>query len=261
MGMARNLCPDRTRATIAVAAIVVFLAVAGSLGQVTAILIGGVAGLLFCQGGDAHAAPLGLPITRTVGVVCLALFFVLLALAFVPAGKTTLGLFDAFYRSGALVFGGGHVVLPLLRDAVISPGWISDSSFLAGYGAAQAVPGPLFTFAAFLGASAAVPPGGVAGAAIALVAVFLPGILILMGTLPFWQALRTRPKMQAAMQGINAAVVGLLGAALYNPVSTSAVGTPVDFAIATAAFVMLIVWRSPPLLVVLLCAGVGVVLR
>ena len=145
----------------------------------------------------------GLPISPLIGTLSLAAFFAFLAFAFVPAGRTPLGLFDAFYRSGALVFGGGHVVLPLLRDAVVVPGWISDSSFLAGYGAAQAVPGPLFTFASFLGAAATIPPGGVLGAAIALIAIFLPGVLILMDALPFWDALRTRPRMQAAVQGIE----------------------------------------------------------
>jgi chromate transporter len=258
MGMARILCPDKVRAMIAVIAIGVLTA-SGSLGQIGAILIGGLAGFFLCQAGsDALATPLVLPVSRRVGILCLALFFVLLALAIVPEGRTAIGLFDAFYRSGALVFGGGHVVLPLLRDGVVTPGWISDNSFLAGYGAAQAVPGPLFTFAAYLGAAAAVPPGGVAGAAIALIAIFLPGILILMGTLPFWEALRTQPKAQAAMQGINAAVVGLLGAALYDPVWTSAVANPVDFAIAAAAFVLLVVWRPPPLLVVLACGASGV---
>jgi chromate transporter len=260
LGMTRSLCPDKERATIAVAAIAVFLAVSGSLGQIGAILIGAAAGLVFCTGGATPEAPLGIPVTRRAGAVFLALFFGLLALAFIPAGKTPLGLFDALYRSGALVFGGGHVVLPLLRDAVVAPGWMSDSAFLAGYGAAQAVPGPLFTFSAYLGTAAAIPPGGVAGAAIALVGIFLPGVLILMGTLPFWQELRRLPKMQAAMQGINAAVVGLLAAALYNPVWTSAVARPADFAVATAAFVLLVVWRAPPLAAVALCAAAGVAL-
>ncbi len=261
LGMAKSLCPDRERASIAVAGMMAFLMVGGSLGQVSAILLGGIAGLIICRGGTAHEAPLGLPISPVVGKACLVAFFALLAFAFIPAGRTPLGLLDAFYRSGALVFGGGHVVLPLLRDAVVVPGWISDSSFLAGYGAAQAVPGPLFTFATFLGAAASVPPGGVVGAAIALVAIFLPGMLILMGALPFWEALRTRSRMQAAMQGINAAVVGLLGVALYNPVWTSAVATPVDFVIATAAFVLLAAWRTPPLGVVLLCAVAGMAIR
>jgi chromate transporter len=257
LGMAKSLCPDRERASIAVAGMIAFLLVSGSLGQVSAILIGGFVGIIVCRGGTAHAAPLGLPISRAVGTACLVAFLALLAFAFFPAGQTPLGLFDAFYRSGALVFGGGHVVLPLLRDAVVAPGWISDSSFLAGYGAAQAVPGPLFTFAAFLGAAATVPPGATIGAAIALIAIFVPGILILMGALPFWEALRTRPRMQSAMQGINAAVVGLLGIALYNPVWTSAVSSPVDFVIATAAFVLLVAWRAPPLAVVVFCGITG----
>jgi chromate transporter len=261
LGMAKNLCPDRQRASIAVAAMVAFLLIGGALGQVGAILFGGFAGLILCHGGATHAAPMGLPISRSVGLACLAAFFALLALAFVPAGRTPLGLFDAFYRSGALVFGGGHVVLPLLRDAVVTPGWISDGAFLAGYGAAQAVPGPLFAFSAYLGAMADVPPGGVAGAAVALLAIFIPGMLVLMGALPFWEALRAHPRMQAAMQGINAAVVGLLGVALYDPVWTSAVLSPVDFVIATAAFVLLIAWRAPPLAVVVLCAAAGAALR
>ena len=259
MGMARTLCPDRVRASIALVAIFIFLAFLNSLGQVAAILIGGGIGFLFCQGvADTHASALAVPVSRHVALVFLLLFSVLLAFTFVPAGRTPLGLFDAFYRSGALVFGGGHVVLPLLRGAVVAPGWISDGAFLAGYGAAQAVPGPLFTFAAYLGASASTPPGGLVSASIALVAIFLPGLLILMGTLPFWQILRAWPKAQAAMQGVNAAVVGLLAAALYNPVWTSAVATPLDFAIASAAFVLLIAWRSPPLLVVLVSAMAGI---
>jgi chromate transporter len=152
------------------------------------------------------------------------------------------GLFDAFYRSGALVFGGGHVVLPLLRNAVVAPGWVPDSSFLAGYGAAQALPGPLFTFAAFfLGAVASVPPGGIVGAVVALLAIFIPGLLCLLGTLPFWHTLRAHPGARASMLGTNAAFVGLLGAALYNPVWTSAVQSPIDFAITSIGFVLLMV--------------------
>jgi chromate transporter len=198
------------------------------------------------------------PVSRRVGVVCLGLFFLLLALSLLPVRDGVLALFNAFYRSGALVFGGGHVVLPLLRDAVVAPGWVSDNTFLGGYGAAQAVPGPLFTFAAYLGAVASVAPGRIAGSVIALLAIFLPGILALMGTLPFWNALRARQGAQAAMRGINAAVVGLLGAALYNPVWTSAVQNAEDFAIAVSGFVLLVVWRAPPLVVVLLSAAAGV---
>jgi chromate transporter len=195
-----------------------------------------------------------------MGIVFLGLFFALVALSFVPAGSGATALIAAFYRSGALVFGGGHVVLPLLRAAVVDPGWVSDSAFLAGYGAAQAVPGPLFTFAAYLGAVAGSPPGGVAGAALALVAIFAPGILVLMGALPFWHGLRAGPGARAAMAGVNAGVVGLLASALYNPVWTSAVRGPTDFAIAAAGFVALIVWRAPPLLVVVLTAVAGVAL-
>jgi chromate transporter len=259
MGMARTLCPDRVRASIATVALVVMLLAPWSVFQIGAIVAGGIAGWLLCQG-DGSTAPDGfaMPVSRRFAAICLTLFFVLLAIALVPVRAGPLALFDAFYRSGALVFGGGHVVLPLLRNAVVLPGWVSDNNFLAGYGAAQAVPGPLFTFAAYLGAVAAVAPGGVAGAVVALLAIFIPGILCLMGTLPYWHGLRSRPAARAAMQGTNAAVVGLLGAALYNPVWTSAVQGPADFAIAAAAFVLLIAWRAPPLLVVALAALAGV---
>ena len=167
-------------------------------------------------------------------------------------------MFDAFYRSGAFVFGGGHVVLPLLQAQVVAPGWVTNEAFLAGYGLAQAVPGPLFTFAAYLGAvmgPAAERPGR---RAIALVALFLPGMLLVYGMLPFWGAMRTRPAAQAAMRGTNAAVVGILGAALYNPVWTSAVLTPRDFVLALGGFLLLTVWKMPPWIVVVLLAGAGV---
>lgn len=258
LGMARSLCPDRARASIAVLAIILMLLVPGSVGQVGAIVLGGVAGLMVCRGGgEAVADSFAMPVSRRVGAACLGLLALLLAASFVPVRDGVFALFGAFYRSGALVFGGGHVVLPLLRDAVVAPGWVSDNAFLAGYGAAQAVPGPLFTFAAYLGAEANAAPGRIVGATIALVAIFLPGLLALMGTLPFWHALRARPGAQAAMRGINAAVVGLLGTALYNPVWTSAVLGADDFAIAVTGFVLLVVWRAPPLLVVALSAAVG----
>ena len=257
LGMARSLCPDRERAAIAAIALILMLLVPDSLSQVGTIVLGGIAGI-FVSRARTETAPdsLAIPVSHGVAIISLVVAFVLLAVAFIPA-RGALALLDAFYRSGALVFGGGHVVLPLLRDAVVAPGWVSDSSFLAGYGAAQAVPGPLFTFAAYLGAVAGVPPGGVWGAVIALVAIFLPGLLCLMGTLPFWHALRARPNAQAAMRGTNAAVVGLLGAALYNPVWTSAVQTPADFAVAATGFILLIAWRAPPLLVVVLSAIAG----
>jgi chromate transporter len=256
--MAKSLCPDRERASIATVALVVMLLAPWSIVQIGTILAGGLAGWLLCKGEpDTAADSFVMPVSRRLGACCLIAFFVLLAIAFVPMRDGALALFDAFYRSGALVFGGGHVVLPLLRNAIVVPGWVSDSTFLAGYGAAQAVPGPLFTFAAYLGAVADVPPGGIAGAAVALVAIFVPGILCLIGTLPFWHALRARPAAQAAMRGTNAAVVGLLGAALYSPVFTSAVQGPADVAIAAAGFVLLTAWRSPPLLVVVLSGLVG----
>jgi len=258
MGMARNLCPDRVRASIATAALIVMLVAPWSLLQVATIVAGAVAGWFLCRGGTGMAPDsVAAPASRKLGVACLTTFFVLLAFAFLPMRSGALAMFDAFYRSGALVFGGGHVVLPLLRDAVVAPGWVPDGAFLAGYGAAQAVPGPLFTFAAYLGAVAAVPPGGVVGAAIALIAIFVPGILCLVGVLPFWHGLRARPDAQAAMRGTNAAVVGLLGAALYNPVWTSAVLNAADFAVAATGFVLLVAWRAPPLLVVALSALAG----
>ena len=169
-------------------------------------------------------------------------------------------MFSAFYRSGGLVFGGGHVVLPLLRDAVVTPGWVSDNAFLAGYGAAQAVPGPLFTFAAYLGAVAGTPPAGVIGAVVAIIAHISAGDFGAVGVLPFWHRLRAQPNAQAAMRGVNAAVVGLLASALYNPVWVSAVREPADFVIAAVGFVLLLVWRAPPLLVVLISAAAGMAL-
>ncbi len=262
-GMARTLCPDRERATIAVVAALIILFSTSSIAQIGAIAIGGIAGLWLCRGAppptSGHVA---IPVSRTVGVGALIAFFlILLGLPFVRGLVVSQGiaLFEAFYRSGALVFGGGHVVLPLLRQAFVTPGWVSDGTFLAGYGAAQAVPGPLFTFAAYLGTVVSPSPHGIAGAVLGLVGIFLPGILILVGTLPFWDAFRKRAGAQAAMRGVNAAVVGLLGAALYNPVWTSSVNKPGDFGIALVGFVLLTVWRAPPLLVVVVSAlgGMG----
>jgi len=259
MGMARSLCPDRARASIATGALVAILLTAGSLSQLGTIAAGALAGLVLCRDATRTVADsIAIPVSRGSATLFLGMFFVLLAVAFMPAGIGGVALFDAFYRSGALVFGGGHVVLPLLRDAVVTPGWTSDTTFLAGYGAAQAVPGPLFTVSAYLGAVAHVGPGGIGGAAIALVAIFLPGIMLLTGALPFWHALRGRPYARAAMTGTNAAVVGVLGAALYNPLWSSTVQSPADFAIAAVGFVLLIVWRAPPILVVALSALAGV---
>jgi len=243
---------------------VIILFIAASLAQIAAILLGAVAGLALCrEAPPAATGHVAMPVSRTVGMAALAAFAVLLAAVLVLAGRLpsqSFDLFAAFYRSGALVFGGGHVVLPLLREAFVAPGWIGDDAFLAGYGAAQAVPGPLFTFAAYLGAMVTPEPHGLAGAAIGLFGIFLPGLLILIGALPFWDAFRSRAGAQAAMRGVNAAVVGLLGAALYNPVWTSAVKTSGDFALALVCFVLLVAWRAPPLVVVLVSACGGILL-
>jgi chromate transporter len=263
MGMAQSLCPDRPRATIAILALIVMALAPAAWAQVGVIVLGALAGLAVCrQGLDAAAAESETPITPRMGIVFAGVFIGLLALSFVPAPAHPGGaaLAGAFYRSGALVFGGGHVVLPLLRTAAVDPGWVSEGAFLAGYGVAQAVPGPLFTFAAYLGAAASIAPGGVAGAALGLVAIFAPGLLLLMGVMPFWHGLRGRKYTRAAMAGVNAAVVGLLASALYNPVWTSAIQGPADFAIAAAGFAALIVWRAPPLAVVLLTAAAGAAL-
>jgi len=261
MGMAQSLAPDRPRATIAVLSLILMAFAPAAWAQIAVIVLGAAAGLVVCREGAEIARPdAAAPITRRMGIVFAGLFFALLALSFVPAGSGAAALAAAFYRSGALVFGGGHVVLPLLRAAVVDPGWVSDSAFLAGYGAAQAVPGPLFTFAAYLGAVASAPPGGVVGAALALVAIFAPGLLLLMGAIPFWHGLRIRPGARAAMAGVNAAVVGLLASALYNPVWTSAVKGPSDFAIAAAGFAALVVWRAAPLIVVVVTAAAGIAL-
>ena len=263
-GMARTLCPDRKRASIATVAALLILLSSSSVAQIAAILLGAVAGLWLCRGAPPQAvAHVTMPVSRRAGFLALAAFSILLAgvlLVQLRPSQDAVGLFAAFYRSGALVFGGGHVVLPLLREAFVTPGWVSDDAFLAGYGAAQAVPGPLFSFATYLGAVVKLEPNGLAGAALGLIGIFLPGILILIGMLPFWDAFRMRASAQAAMGGVNAAVVGLLGAALYNPVWTTSVKTSADFAIALVGFVLLVAWRAPPLVVVIVSALGGVVL-
>jgi chromate transporter len=261
LGMAQSLTPDRPRAAIAVLSLILMALAPAAWAQIAVILLGALAGLILCRtGGEVSLAAVEAPISRRAAIVFAGLTFALLALSFAPVLPGAAALAAAFYRSGALVFGGGHVVLPLLRTAVVDPGWVSANAFLAGYGAAQAVPGPLFTFAAYLGAVAGVGPGGVAGAALALVAIFAPGLLLLMAVLPFWNGLRTLSNARAAMAGVNAAVVGLLASALYDPVWTGAVRGPTDFAIAAAGFVALIVWRAPPLIIVILTAAVGIAL-
>ena len=262
LGMARSATPDARRAGIAVAAIAIVTLASAAVGQIAAIGLGALAGLWLCRAPAADVEPAALAAPpRWVGLVALALYLAVLLGAPIVAYATGNGLiarFDAFYRSGALVFGGGHVVLPLLKQAVVDPGWVSPDAFLSGYGAAQALPGPLFTFGAFLGAVMQPPGGGVAGAALGLVAIFLPGLLILLAALPFWSTLRARPAAQAAMRGANAAVVGILAAALYNPLWTSAVIDAGDFALAAAGFALLAGFRAPPIVVVVLGAAAGV---
>jgi chromate transporter len=258
LGMMRSLAPDRERATIMVAVAALVLAWPSAWMQIGAMVIGGIAGLVLTRDAPpADHAGLPLSVGRGTGFLCLALFFILLiGLPLLAAAMPShaLDLVSAFYRAGSLVFGGGHVVLPLLQEAVVPPGWISNDSFLAGYGAAQAVPGPLFTFAAYLGAAMQPAPSGIAGAAICLVAVFAPSFLLVLGALPFWDDVRRRPAAQAALRGVNAAVVGLLLAALYHPVWTSGIASAADFALGAAAFLLLMMWRTPPWLVVVLCA-------
>ncbi|WP_354044099.1 chromate efflux transporter [Devosia sp. UYZn731] len=253
-GMAKNLTPDRQRAAIALIAILIAILAPTALGQILAIVFGAIAGLWFCRTDTAQEpVELAFGIPKIVGLVSLALFlgllFVLPLLAAL-AGWQPLNLIDAFYRSGALVFGGGHVVLPLLETEVVRTGWVSASNFLAGYGAAQAVPGPLFTFAAYLGFAMTPEPNGPVGAMICLVAIFVPGFLLLVGAIPFWNTLRRHPRAQAGLRGTNAAVVGILGAAFYRPVWTSAILSPIDFAIAVIGFVALVMWKAPPWLIV-----------
>ncbi|RZN25748.1 chromate efflux transporter [Bradyrhizobium sp. Leo121] len=275
-GMARTLCPDRERASIATVAALIILFSTSSVAQIGAILLGGIAGLWLCRAaqpsGESHFA---VPVSRAAALVALAAFLILLVGLPVLARLwpyAGIALFDAFYRSGALVFGGGHVVLPLLREAVVTPGWVGDDVFLTGYGAAQAVPGPLFTVLCVkfskidhgvrpshpLGAVVKTSSHGIAGALIGLFGIFLPGVLILLAALPYWDSFRKRAGAQAMMRGVNAAVVGILGAALYNPVWTNTVQTPTDFAIALVGFVLLIAWRAPPLVVVAFSAIAGI---
>jgi chromate transporter len=261
LSMMRSLAPDRERATLAVVATVLVIAIPSAWGQIGAIVLGGVAGIiLFRSLPPTDHVALPHPISRTGGALSLVLFFVLLLglpLLATVIPSQALTLFEAFYRAGSLVFGGGHVVLPLLQASVVPPGWVTNDAFLAGYGAAQAVPGPLFTFAAYLGAVMGPQPNGWAGASLCLVAVFLPSFLLVFGALPFWDELRRRRWAQSALTGVNAAVVGLLLAALYNPVWTAGITSGADFALGSAAFLLLFMWKTPPWLVVVLSAAGG----
>jgi chromate transporter len=268
--MARKLCADRPRAAIALVTIVLLAVLTGRYAQLIAIVVGAVLGAVLCRGNDgangaaqaqATLPPALAPVSRRVGAIALVLFCVLLIrvpLSGQTVANQAVALFDAFYRSGALVFGGGHVVLPLLQQRTVATGWVPSDVFLAGYGAAQAMPGPLFTFGAYLGWVAQPEPHRWAGALIATAGIFLPGMLLVIAALPYWNALRRRPSMAAVLAGVNAAVVGLLASALYSPVWTSAVLSNIDFAIAVVAFALLTRWKVPPLVVVVFCSAAGV---
>lgn len=262
-GMGRSLCPDRERASLAVAAAVLAALMPGVTGQLAVIALGAVVGRwLLRPPVEAVHAPLQVSLRHRSAVVLLAAFGALLVglpLLAAALHQPALALFSSFYQSGALVFGGGHVVLPLLQAQVV-PAGMDNSTFLAGYGAAQAVPGPLFTFAAFLGAASAQGPGGWLGAGVALLGIFLPSFLLVAGALPLWNGLRRHPAMRSALMGINAAVVGLLLAAFYDPVWTVAIHTPRDFALALAALLLLQVWKVPPWAVVVGGAAVTAIL-
>ena len=260
-GMARSLCPDVPRISLMAVAACAVLWWSSAWAQVLVLALAALVGLwTLAPGQGAAHEPLPIPVGRRAGMAWLALFVALLlglpwAVAVFP--HATLAVADAFYRAGSLVFGGGHVVLPLLQAELVPTGWVDQDTFLAGYGAAQAVPGPLFTFAAFLGASLQTGPQGVWGAVVCLLAIFAPSFLLVAGALPFWEGLRAHPRMQAALAGVNAAVVGLLVAALYQPVWTSAIHTPQDVALALLAGVALMAWKLPPWLVVAASAGAG----
>jgi chromate transporter len=250
LSMGRKLAPDRNRATIAVAAAAAVLLWQTAYTQVAVIALAGLIGWwLYAGSASAPATHVSVPIGRKTGLAFLALYLgLLVALPLLREATQNqwIAVFDSFYRPGSLVFGGGHVVLPLLEREVVPPGWVTKADFLAGYGAAQAVPGPLFTFAGYLGAML----GGVLGACVAVAGIFAPAFLLILGALPFWDALRGNPKVQGALVGINAAVVGILLAALYNPLWTSAILAPVDFALAALLFLLLAFWRLPPWVVV-----------
>ncbi len=250
--MARTLCPDLRRAVIALAGARAMIAIPGAVTQIAAIAAGALAGVLLLRSDEASPASLPRSVSQNTGVIFLAAFAALLLLLPLARGVSPLAaLADAMYRAGALVFGGGHVVLPLLREAVVGQGWLSDETFLAGYGAAQAMPGPLFSVAAFIGLLAQQPSAGAPGALVALTAIFLPGALILFGVLPFWARVQTDARAKAALKGVNAAVVGVLAAALYSPVGMTAIVRWTDAVIAAIAFAVLMIWRVPSWIVVL----------
>ena len=260
-GMGKNLCTDVARISIMALAACFVLLVPSALAQVSVIAIAAIIGLLWFKPEKVIAHdPLPITVRRRTGLVWLFLFFsLLIGLPLLTAlyPSQTLSMVDTFFRAGSLVFGGGHVVLPLLQAEIVPAGWISNDTFLAGYGATQAVPGPLFTFAAFLGSSMNQAPSGWLGGMICLIAIFAPSFLLVMGALPFWESLRQNLRTRAALSGINAAVVGLLLAALYQPVWTSAIIEAKDFGLALVALIALMFWKFPAWLVVIGCGAAG----
>lgn len=264
-GMARHLCTDLPRISIMLISCAGVLLMPSAWGQLSMILIAAIAGLLLCKPTPQSTYDsIPVSVSHRAAVACLVLFFVLLfALPLLAqwAPNPLFALLDTFFRAGSLVFGGGHVVLPLLQAEVVPAGWVSNETFLAGYGAAQAMPGPLFTFASFLGASMPTMHSAWIGSMICLVAIFMPSFLLVIGTLPFWEQLRRNLTIQAALAGVNAAVVGLLLAALYHPVWTHAIHQPVDVALAVIALITLLYSRVPIWLVVLGCAAAGALLH
>ncbi|MCM3732796.1 chromate transporter [Fictibacillus nanhaiensis] len=260
LGMAEKLTPDLKRKSIALFALVVTLLWQTAFSQVGVIIIAGIIGfLIYRQHTENEDTEFEFPVSRTFAMICLTLFFGLLVILPIVREATSIGwiaLFDSFYRSGSLVFGGGHVVLPLLEREFVPTNWISEEAFLAGYGAAQAVPGPLFTFAAYIGAVM----NGWQGGLLATFAIFLPAFLLILGTLPFWNMLRRNPKIKGALMGVNAAVVGILISAFYKPIWTSTIIRPLDFAFAAVLFSMLVYWKLPPWIIVVTGAIGGVLL-
>jgi chromate transporter len=263
-GMARNLCTDVPRVTTAAFSACAALLWPNALGQIGVIVCATAVGMTLLKPAQNQAAEsLPILISRKVAVISLGVFFSLLAgmpLLIKAMPSQTLSMVYDFYRAGSLVFGGGHVVLPLLQTATVPQGWVASDAFLAGYGLAQALPGPLLTFAAFLGASMDVQPSGWTGASVCIIAIFAPSFLLVLGVLPFWEQLRHSVRAQAALAGVNAGVVGLLLAALYSPVWTSAILQPQDFGLALVALVALMFWKAPPWLVVLGSGMIGCLL-
>lgn len=255
LGMAKKLCPDKERITLAIVSLVIVLLGNSAFIQILVLFFAGMFGVFFFKtGSDLPHEPIHKG-GRTIGAVFLFLFFALLLT--LPIARNmypyqSIKLFDSFYRAGALVFGGGHVVLPLLQAAVVPSAWVTNDLFLAGYGVANAIPGPLFAFGSYLGAVSQTPPNGILGGILCTCAIFLPSFLLIVGTLPFWESWRRLPKMRQAMMGLNASVVGILLAALYDPVWTSAIYTPKDFAVAITGLVLLEVWKVPSWVLVLL---------